>query len=161
MRKKKRANAVLDTTVILVVIIVAAFVLMITQGIKKDVNDAVQADDEMGAAAKAISQEEVNDSTLWDWVGFLLIMFLFAGALVASFYIDASPVFLIATIMGLAVVLIVAINLEQSYNSMVDDADYSSFPTDFPKMAWIIDHILPLLIVFGFAVAGVSYTRLA
>ena len=145
-------------------IVLALFIvglgLVLANGTFKDLNDDIQGDEAIGAEAKATSDAVVdNFSTNWDNLMLFFFVLVWAFLLIASFFADTHPIFLIFTIILLLIGLTVTMYLSNAYSEVTSDGDVSAFAADFPKMNWIMNHLLTLMIVVGLSCALVLYGR--
>lgn len=144
----RKGNALLAGITILVFLFAVSFVLFITKNIVRDYDTSVQSDASVSAKAKEIS--EINNSrfhTYWDDAIVAVFAFLWIASLVFATMIETRPVFFIATIIGLIIVLMVSIIVENSYDEFVLDESYADMPELFPKVHYLVSR-LPFVVFF-------------
>lgn len=157
----RRGNAVVDTALILALI----FTLVMTAIILKfsvidPLNTDIQADPEYSAQAKTISASNAADfSSTWDIAIPFLLAFLWMAALISSQFIDTKPVFFVFSVIGILVLLLVAMSLEQAYEDTIADAAYSGFETSFPKTHLLMQNIVAVVIFMSFSVGVALYAK--
>lgn len=125
-----------------------------------DLNDDIQADASLSPEAKSASQSTAgNFATQWDNVLFFLMFLLWGFLVIAAFFADTHPVFafitIILTVFGIVAVMIVA----SAYIEATEDAEVSSAAAEFPKMDWVINHIVIIMVLMAFSVMMVLYAR--
>lgn len=158
---KKRANAVVDGALILALIFTVVMTVIILQkNVLSPINTAFQADAELSTQAKTISQNSTEKfGTTWDNIIPFLLSFLWMAAIVSSQFIDTKPVFFVFSIIGIIIVMMVAMSIEQSYEDTIADSEYTGIETDFPKVHFIMENIVIVIMVIMFSIAAALYGK--
>lgn len=159
--KAKKGNAVLDGAVILVTIFALVMaVIIIKVNVIGPINEDIQADSDFSAQSKQISQSnDTGFSNNWDITVIICLFSLWATALMLAFKIDSYPVFFVFACIGIAIVLLVAIALEGTYNDVLEDSTYSGVELTFPYVHWLMQHIVVVIMVISFSIAVVLYGK--
>lgn len=157
----KKGNAVMDSALILAMVFsIVIVVVIIKVNVLDPLNTDIQADAEFSDQAKQISSDSSkNFSSTWDIGIPLLLVFLWSAGLISSQFIDTKPVFFAFSVIGIIVVLLVAMTIEQSYEDMVADAEYSGIELTFPKVHWIMENIVIIILVIAFSIATALYAK--
>jgi len=158
--RSKKGNAVLDTLGVLVFLII--FVISIYYGkyILSDLNDEIQSDPDMHNTSKQIvSYHEARYGGFFDGIFLLAFILFWALMLVASFNIDAHPIFFIFTFILMIFVFIVAAILGNLYKEFAEEEDMVAVVPFFPIAHYIMSHFLMVAIVVGFSIMGVLFVK--
>lgn len=156
-----RANAVADSAIILAVVItmvIAVFIVKVQ--ILDPINADVQSDTEMSAQSKTIAADTAGGySSIWDLTIPVLLAFFWMGALITSQFIDTKPVFFVFTIVGIIVLLLVAFSMEGVYEDTISSGDYTGIETTFPKIHFLMQNIVIVILVIAFSVGVALYAK--
>lgn len=159
MRKKKRANAMLDTLFIVIILTVLAVIWIIGVYVLRDINTDLQADSDLTANAKSNLQHvtDVSYKVLDGSIFFMLIMFWII-ALITSFLLDTHPIFFIVSLILLIAVFFVVIVMGNFFHEIFTD-DITGMDTYFPLTFWIFNHFLIVSIIIGLSILGVMVAK--
>lgn len=159
--KSKRANSVIDTVLVLVVLFIFSLGSVIGYKIFTDLNDDVQASDDLSASTKAKSQSLYDRfPSVFDG-GFLIVFILLWGLiLVASYQINAYPIFFVFTLVLLIAVFVVGAEFTNFYEEFTADSDISDAANEFPITNYIMGHLLQFGIGIGFTVVIVLFGKI-
>lgn len=157
----KKGNTVTDSAMILALIFSIVLTVIILYGsVIKPLNDDIQGDEDFSTQAKAISgRSSTSWPAYWDAAVMILLVFLWAAALVTSQFIDSSPVFFVFALMGIIVVLIVAFSINDAYEDTITDGDYNGLETDFPKIHFLMQNIVFVIMLIAFSIAAALYGK--
>lgn len=149
--RSKRANVGLDAIMLIVVLFCVAIAGVIGYKVIKENADDMAADPDINPQANATMQQvKTQYPNLMD-NGFIFILgLMWVLAIVASFFVDAHPIFLILAIVILIIVLFVGGTLQNVYSELSDEPDLSTEAAAFSKTNWVFDHlILTILAISG------------
>lgn len=157
----KRANAVLDSAIILAMLFSVVLVVIILKvNVLDPINTDIQADAEFSAQAKQISADNAGGyASFWDTAIPFILVFLWAAALISSQFIDTKPVFFAFSVIGIIILLIVAMSIEQSYEDMAGDPEYTGIELEFPKVHFLMSNIVMVILIIAFSVAVALYAK--
>lgn len=159
-RKKKKANAVLESLTILIVLVLMGIVSVVTYMAFDQVNTDILADSDMNVEAQNISNDlfsiypELFDNLFLFAFG-LFILFL----IVSTFFLDTHPIFFILTVIALISVFLVGMLLTNVYDDLMMDSSLASYANSFTYTGWIISNSVPIIIVLGFLIAIILYAK--
>lgn len=158
---KKKGNAVIDSALILAMIFSFVLTVIILKiNVIDPVDTEIQADDDWGSQSKTISDRTAsNFSNIWDTAIIFILVFLWAAAIVSSLFIDTKPAFFIFSLIGIVFVMITAMSIEQSYEDTIADDDYSTIETTYPKVHFMMENIVYVILVIAFSIAAVLYGK--
>lgn len=126
----------------------------------KEINDDIQADTTMSAVAKENAQTVVgNYASNMDGAYFFMFMLLWIFLVIAGYFANNQPVWLVVTIIFVVCSLVATMFLANGYEELSADGEISSFTDEFPKMSWILEHLLLVMVMMGFSVVAVMYVR--
>lgn len=152
----KKGNAILDSSILVVILFGLALVFFIIHLFQTNFNEGIQNSADYHNISKEISQQTTNDNTSWmDNIFPVIFVFLWLLSIAFASQIHSMPVFFVFTVFGLVVVLIVANIMEESYRDI--ESGYDGYATTFPKIHWINTHLMLIICVVGFSIAGVLY----
>lgn len=156
----KKGNVGLDAIMIIVVLFVIAIAGVIGFKVIKDVNTDVQSDPDMNVRAKASLAQSTHDyPLLMDNVYIFILALLWILAIVASFFVDAHPIFLVVAIILLLIVVFVGAVLSHTYAEFIEDEDIRVEAQSFPKTNWVMDHMILLIISISVTIIIALYGK--
>lgn len=156
----KKGNAIADSIMIVVVIFVFAVIAFVGLKIFGDLNTEIQADDQLDNQSKQISEDlydrypSVMDGTFI--FAFALIWIL---VLVASFIIDAHPIFFIVTLILLIFVIIIGAYIGNIYEELSNDSEIGTFASSFPMTNFVMQHYMLFIIAIALTVSLVLFGK--
>jgi len=157
--KTKKANAILDTATIFVVLIAFAVISIIGYNTWKDVSPDIYASVSTPEANETLNIIETRYPSMLDGV----FVFIFAGlwviSLVLSFMIDSHPIFFFVAIILLVFISISAIFAGNFFEELMSDSDLSDVSPSFPMTNWILNHLLIVVLLIGFSIIIVLYSK--
>jgi len=157
----KKGNAVMDTLTIVIVLIIFIFILMTLYPLFSDINVDVQNDPDLPNATKEMVQTQFTNFPLTFDNLFLFMLALFwMLVLIASFMIDAHPIFFIVAVILIAVLVIVGAVISNTYEELELDADFDNFGDAFPTIHFFMEHIVAFILAIAFSVSFVLYAKL-
>lgn len=160
MRKNKKGNVASGSITIIILVFAIALFSFAGYNIMKDLNSEIQSDADMGTTAKNTSQNlTTRMPTIFDGGIMLLFVLLWIGTLVSAYLIDTSPVFFIVSVIVFVIVLIFAFALGNVYDELILDAEFSDVPTDFPMTNFLLGNIKIMIVVVGFSIMMVLYSK--
>lgn len=161
MIKNKRGNAIIDGAFIVVLTISVVIVVFFIYNIMSNINTEIQADDDFSDTSKEImANSTATYPNFWDTALIFLLVIFWSLALITAYRIDTAPIFFVFTLIGIIVVLMATMSMEQYYNDMISDDDFSSYDTTFPKINWLMDHFVWVIMVICFSVGVVLHSKL-
>jgi len=158
--KYKKGNAVLDSLMVLIMITVFSLMVFFGYQMFSDLNTDLQADGDLSTDAKEKVQATYDAyPTLFDGLFVLAMVLLWALVIVASFMIDAHPIFFVFTIVLLVFVLYVGAEMSNMFNEITTDADLNAYRTSFPMTVYLMEHLVVLICVIGASVLLALYGK--
>lgn len=152
----KKGNALLDGLTIIVALVFLAIVVMGGNYVADLTNTEVQNDNSIDGETKDHYNTVVNNySDFWDNAFIFCLVFFWLGALVASFFIDTHPIFLVITIAGMILLVGVVMMLGNGVEELMQDNFFKQFEDDYPKMVFIMQHLAETFTII-FATIGVA-----
>lgn len=150
----------LDAIMLIVVLFCISIASVIGYKVIKDVNDDVQNDSTINPQAKATLQQATTDyPTLMDNGFIFMLGLLWVLAIVASFFVDAHPIFLIVAVIVLIVVLFIGAAINNAYAEFTDDSLISTEAAAFPRTAWVMDHLILVILVISITIGIALYGK--
>ena len=82
---------------------------------------------------------------------FIFAFILFVIFVVVSvFLLDTHPVFFIVSVVMLLGVFVAGMLLSDSFGEVMQDGEVAPYADAFPKITWIMSHLVELIIAIGF-----------
>lgn len=155
----KKANVLLDGGIYVVMVVFVVIGIMWLNSIFSDLNDDVQASDDISTEGKKISQQQkTNFNLVWDTALLAIFIGLWFASIISSFYVDTNPVFFIISIVLLLFLLFLSMIVGNVYEDVVGDS-LTAQVAQFPKMNFILTHILQFMIAIGFSIAIALFAK--
>ena len=70
--------------------------------------------------------------------------------LVTNFIVRSHPVFFIVSVVMLLGVFVAGMLLSDSFEEVMQDGEVAPYADQFPKITWIMSHLVELIIAIGF-----------
>lgn len=155
----KKGLAIFEMLIGVVFLLVLGIIAVIGVNTFNDLNTDLQADTQVNVQAKNTSQELYNDypSTM-DGAFVVFFGLLWILLLVASFYADTHPIFMILIIVVLAAVLVVAGFLSNSWEEFTDDS-MITMESSFPMTNFLLDNLLVVFLAMGISAVLTMYVK--
>ena len=97
---------------------------------------------------------------VWDW-GIIFILFgSMFFALVAAYSVDTNPALFIFSIIIFMIALIITLIVANSFNAFYTSAGMLTAANAFPLLTYTMDHLVELMMVFGFVLIIVTYGKM-
>lgn len=139
----KGGNVLIDGIIWLIVILILALIGVIGYKVLYDANTEIQSDPDLDTNAKTASQTvTTNFPTIFDAGFVLVVVLMWALVIVASFNVDAHPIFMVFSIFLMTFVLFIGGTLANFYGEITNDDDLGTAADSFPKTTWIMQHLL-------------------
>lgn len=152
----KRGNVILDSITVVVVLLIFAVVGVLAYDFFGEINDGIQDESDLTADAKTEAQTMYDRfPAVFDSLFLFVFLLIWVLALVASYLVDASPIFYILMFILLIFVIFIGAELANAYFEITDDIGNTSFPmTNF-----IMTHFVAFIISIGITVSIVLYGK--
>lgn len=156
----RKGNAILDTLMVMVVIFAFSIISMVVFKAFSEINTDIQADDELSNETKEISGT-LHDRfpSLFDGLFIFIFVMLWIVVIVASFNIDSHPIFMVVSVILLAIVLLLGAMISNTYDDIVGDDDFSSSTTEFPMSNFVLSHLVQFILGIGTTIIIVLYGK--
>lgn len=159
-RRGKKGQVVMELILIIVLMLVMGIVWVYGNQIFSEINTDIQADDSISQVAKNQSESTVTQFPRWaDNIAVFLLVSFWVLMLVGSFLIDSHPVFFIITFVLLIFAFVLATMVANVYEEVTSEDGIDVFALDFPKLNWVMQHLLTIVIVMGLSVALVMFAK--
>ena len=156
----KKANIIAEAMIILGVIIIFAIAGLISVKLQNDLNADIQNDTSLSDESKAYAQMRTdNQPLIVDNALLFIICGLTLAAMVAAWFIDTSPWFVVVAILLLVMVLIAAAIIANAYEELASDDDLISAADQLPKINFIMSHIIEIIIGISILIGGILYGK--
>ena len=97
---------------------------------------------------------------VWDWgIVFILFGSMFF-ALVSAYSVDTNPALFVFAIIVFMIALVITLIIANSFNAFYTTAEFTTAANAFPLLTYTMDHLVELLMVFGFTLIIVTYGKM-
>ena len=159
-RFNKKGNVFTDVILVVVVLLGMAIVGVIANNMFDELNNDIQADDDINNSTKVMSDNLKTRFPLFMDGGFLFaFVLLWLFVIVSSIFIDSHPVFFIVSLLLLLFGYGIIMMMGNAYEELILDDDFSSISVDFPYTHFIMSNLLSLSIAMGSSVLISLYAK--
>ena len=138
----------LDGGLFMIIIFIFIVIIMSVFPLFVEINTEMQADDDISNSSKELMQEKVTlYPSLFDGVFIMVVCLMWALVVIASWNIDAHPIFFIFTAIITVFLIIASAMLSNFYSEFVSDSAYSVYVTSFPAMNFVGTHLAHFIVV--------------
>lgn len=149
-KRSKKGSTPLDVLVGVVMFLAFAITAVFAFKVLSEINTEIQADSDFNNESKAsINTVSVQFPTFMDNAFLMMVILFWVFIIVSSFFIDTYPAFFVISFIFLVFVFIVGMYLSNTYEEVVSESGVSTYADSFPKMSWIMEHLLLVLMVIG------------
>lgn len=153
---RKKGNAVLDTITVVVMLMIFGVAIVLGYSVFDEMNSEIQADSDLSNNSKTESQQMYDRyPAVLDSIFLLAFILLWVLGLLASYLIDANPIFYVILFVMLMFVIFLGAEMANTYFEITDDLGNTSFP----MMNFIFDHLVAFIICIGITIAIVLYGK--
>lgn len=97
---------------------------------------------------------------VWDW-GILFILFgAMAFAIITAYMVDTHPALFVIGLIVFMIVLLITVVVSNTFYQFYNTAEISTAANEFPMMIYVMDHLVEIMMVFGFVLMIVLYGKL-
>lgn len=149
----KKGNMIIDSLTILVFIVLFAIITIIIMPFFNDINNDIQNSTDMNNQSKEVVQDVYNTyPSIMDSGFILFFVLLWILVIVASFNIEAHPIFLVISIIALTFIVIVAALVTNVYEETIEDPDIITYQSSFPMTVFVMGHLPYFIIAVAFSI---------
>lgn len=144
---------------VIVILIIFAIVGVIAYQAFTDLNTDIQADSSVNTQAKQTLNEvhQKFPSTIDNGFITILILFTIVG-MVAAYFADSNPIWLIVVIFLMICVFILAGIFSNTWEEVTNDATIT-FESSFPITNWVLDNLVIVAIVITSLIGGSMFIK--
>lgn len=140
----------MDTITVVLVVIAFGVISFVSIMVSSDVNTEIQADPDLDAEAKAISQQVTDGAPNWLDNGFVLLLVLMWGfLLVSTVFVDSHPAFFAVMVILMLFAFAVIMLLSNVFFDIANDVEFAAVKAELPKIYWINTNLLVVFLVIG------------
>lgn len=156
----KKGSTPLDVLVGVIMFLAFAITVVFAFKVLSEINTEIQADTDFNNVSKTSMQSVTVQFPQYMDNAFLMMVILFwVFIIVTSFFVDTYPVFFIISFLFLIFVFIIGMYMSNAYEEVVSESGVSTFADSFPKMNWIMEHLLMVIMVIGASSALALYAN--
>ena len=156
----KKGNVITDVLLLIIIFFVFCLTVFIGYQFTDDLNADIQTDSSFNNDTKDLSQNMTDRyPTFFDGLIALILILLWCLVLVASFNIDAHPIFFGVMLILFIFVIVVVVDIGNTFEEITNEADLVDYRDDFPITVWVFDHLLAVVLSFAATVMLVLYGK--
>jgi len=136
--------------------------MIITSFIGVNISNELIDDNMINSSPEAVETLEIvrdDFPTLWDNLYLMILVLLWIGMLVTSFLIDTHPLFFYISLIVVIILLVVGVWMGNAFLEIAQDAEFSGVTNSFPKMMWIANNWLIVIMVISFTTMLALYAK--
>lgn len=160
----RKGQAFSDLIIVVVLLLGVALAFIVIGKANKAVTDELGASNFSQGIPEAetiVTNTGADFPALFDNVFLMLVIGLWMMLILSSMFIDAHPAFFVVTIVLLVLVFVLSGLLAGVFQEVVADGDMGSEANNYPKMTWVFDHLLLVVIIMGLSAAIALYGKVA
>jgi hypothetical protein len=146
----KRGNAVIDGTTLVVVFVIFGLASIFGYMIFDELNDSIISEFTGAEAQEAAGDLHSNFPALMDGLYVFAFVLFIIFVIVSVFLLDTHPVFFIVSVVMLLGVFVAGMLLSNAFDDVMQDEEVAVYADAFPKITWIMSHLVELIIAIGF-----------
>lgn len=145
--KSKKGNIAFESILILVILGGMAIIAPIAYLVFTDLNTDIQADLDLSNETKSMSSDmQTRFPSLLDGLFIFALVLLWIFAIVSAFLIDTHPIFFVVAIILLVFIIIIGGAVNNLFNDMAGDADFSTSFNAFPLTTWVMNNLVVVIV---------------
>jgi len=155
-----KGNAILDSVTILVILFMLGIASIIGIYLLQTFNTEVQADDGFNNLTKEhFSTQASTMPGLYDGLFIFFLGMFWAAALLASWFIDTHPIFLVAAIILLIVLIILGAYMSNIFDEVISSDGITTTADSFPITKFVMRNLPYFVLAIAFTIAIVLYGK--
>lgn len=166
MKRKKRnlisdckGFALMQMIMVLIFLVVLAISSLFVYKAFNEINTDLQADLDLSTQSKAVVDDlHTRYPSTMDNVFITVLSLLFILAIVASYFTDENPFWIIVIIFLLIVSMLLAGIFSNVWEEITDDAEIT-FETSFPMTNYLLDNYMIVFAVVGMVIGLTIYLK--
>jgi len=158
----KRGQIGLDIIILMVILFVFGTVVIVMSFVGMGISEELLLDEDVQKSNETVETlNMLHDDmpTLWDNLYLMILILMWIGMLVTSFLIDSHPLFFYISLIIVIIVMIIGIWMGNAFLELASDPEFSSVITSFPKMMWIADNWLIVIMIVSFTTMLALYAK--
>lgn len=160
LRQKKRGSIVLDSVLVVAILFLLSLIILVSYIALSKVNEVIQAEPSVDNLVKDnINNTTNNFSTTWDNLFIFCFGLLWLFVFIASTIVDTHPLFFGIALGLLIFVFVVAGIFSNTYGSISTDPGVTAFAVYFPKMSYLMNHLVEFIVAITLTTAVGVYGR--
>lgn len=143
----RKGNVVIEGITVIVVAMAFAMMGVFSYYVFDVLNTDLQADPDMDAKGKEVSQNLYNNySSLFDNLFLFVFVMLVIFVLVSVFMVDSHPIMFMVSVILLVAVFVVALLLANTYDDVMSEPTMATYANEFTYTGWLMSHLLETMI---------------
>lgn len=160
MKLQKKGQGIVELIVAIIIIVIIASIVLPMYTVVTEINNDIANDTTMYNETKdAMAEVQTRYPQTMDGIIALIVGLLFMGGLIAAYFADSHPVYMIFFIIIVVFLMVAGGSLSNYWDEYSGDAEYGSISEQFPITNFILDNFLLVIGVFGFSIVLVLYLK--
>lgn len=110
--------------------------------------------------SKAVTTDMNTRMPSWlDGMFALVLGMLIIGGLIAGYFVDTAPIFLLIDILLLFFLIIGGAAVSNMYEDFISSDEVSSFESSFPVTDWVLDHLVLVAGIYVVLMMSIIYYK--
>lgn len=158
--KHKKGQIAIDIMSILIILFIVGITFVIGYKALSEINTDIQADADFNSDVKAnVQGVATNYPIFMDNAFFIMIILFWIIMIITSLFIDSNPIFFIISVVLLFFVFVIGMIMSNAYEDIMSDGELINFSDAFPKMSFVMNNLLLVIIVIGMTATLALYAK--
>jgi hypothetical protein len=158
-RKQRKGNAAIETVVLIVFFFIIAIGIPVVKHVLNGVTTDINSDPEFDPQYTAyLNQQNNNFSNLWDGLFAFAFISLMIVMVIAAYFVQSHPVFIIVVFFLILPVTFIGIILSNAHEEMIS-GDFSTEYSTFPLTNYLMGHLPQLAVIMILMIALAMYAK--
>lgn len=162
-RMNRKGNTLTEVFTLSIVLFAFVILFVVIYLAVDKINTNFQANpifDDANESKEIMGDMKNNAPLVFDGIIVTLLFGLIMVAVVGAFLIDTHPMFFIFSVILLAVYLIIGGYMNEAWDDVNANSEFSTYSADFPLSTFIFDNIIIIILITGFLIMGSLYAKL-
>lgn len=155
----KKSNVVLNSIVFIIVLFSVSIISLFIWKAWSDLSPYIREDIDSIEAEGIIDEVDNRYPSVIDGLVLFIFMGMWIFGMAASYFSESHPFLFGIMFIAVVFVIIAGAMLGNFYEELFEDEDISTITSDFPKIHWIMTHMLLIGIVIASSMALIYFGR--
>ena len=153
-------GSVIDVILYAVIMFTLGIFIIFGYKLMSTINTEIQNNQDLSSTSKTISSD-LNSKyvNLFDGIFITVFVFLALVIIVGAYFVYIHPVFYVPSLFIIVFIVLIAAVLTNVFNEITTSEDLATERASFTLMTFVMDDLMPYVLVLAFAVVIVSYAK--